>query len=198
MDLQHRPPPTVESVVCEGPFMDITDIIAEQHDEQRRLFGYIQELKGSESDALTAIWNRLHGLLDAHAEGEEKHFYPRLLQQGTGAADGKSAKAETLDAIKDHNDIRDAATAVGGHQVGSSGWFDAVAHADVVNSKHMSEEERQALADFRHNVSTDERHALGRDFLAFVSAHLSGVKPVDKNPQDYVRAHEHGRQSEHA
>ncbi len=166
--------------------MDITEIILAQHNEQRRLFGFIQQMHGSDRDQLQAVWNRLEGFLAAHAEGEEKFFYPRLLKEGSGAADAKSAEAETKDAIKDHNKIRDAAKAVGKEDVGTDTWFKAVAKADVENSKHMSEEERQALADFRCTASLEERHRLGIDFLAFVSAHYMGVKPVDKDPKAYV------------
>ncbi len=166
--------------------MDITEIILAQHNEQRRLFGFIQQMHGADRHQLEAVWKRLEGFLEAHAEGEEKVFYPRLLKEGSGAADAKSAEAETKDAIKDHNDIRDAAGAVGKEEVGSDAWFKAVAKADVKNSEHMSEEERQALADFRCAASLEERHRLGVEFLAFVSNHLMGVQPVDKNPEAYV------------
>jgi hypothetical protein len=176
--------------------LDITEIILDQHNEQRRLFGFIQEMHGSGKEALAAVWKRLHGLLDVHADGEEKFFYPRLLKEGSGAADSDSAADETRDAIKDHNEIRDSAKAVDGHEVGSGDWFAAVARADLANSKHMSEEERQALADFRCNASVEERHRLGVQFLAYVSAHLMGVKPVDKDPDRYVS--EHQRQPEPA
>ena len=170
--------------------MDITNIILEQHNEQRRLFGFIQEIGGEDTDALGAVWERLRRLLETHAEAEERFFYPRLLKEGTGAADGGSAKEETSDAIHDHNEIRDAARAVDQHELGSKGWFAAVAKADLANSKHMSEEERQALADFRCNASLDERHELGVRFLAFYSAHPGGVPSIDKDPKDYVERHE--------
>ncbi len=166
--------------------MDITEIILAQHNEQRRLFGFIQQMHGEDAETLTAVWKRLQGFLDAHAEGEERFFYPRLLKQGSGAADAKSAKDETKDAIKDHNKIRDAGKAVDKEQVGSDAWFKAVAKCDFENSEHMSEEERQALADFRCNASVEERHRLGVQFLAFVSNHLMGVKPIDKDPEAYV------------
>lgn len=170
--------------------MDITDIILEQHNEQRRLFGFIQEIDKGETDSLKAIWKRLAGLLDAHAEGEERFFYPSLLKQGEGAADADSAEEETRDAIEDHNKIRDAAKAVDKEDVGSEAWFKAVAKAETENSEHMAEEERQALADFKANAPVEERHQLGVKFLAFVSRHITGVKPVDKDPDDYVKEHQ--------
>ena len=171
--------------------MDITDLILEQHNEQRRLFGFIREIDRSDVEALSAIWNRLRGLLDAHAEAEEQFFYPALLKQGSGASDAASAAAETRDAIEDHNEIRDAAKEADAHDVASNEWFKAVCKADLENSKHMAEEERQGLADFRRNSSLEERHRLGVQFLAFVSEHRMGVKPVDKDPDRYVKQHQH-------
>lgn len=167
--------------------MDITEIILDQHQEQRRLFAFLREIDRGDRDSLAAVWKRLQGLLDAHAEGEERFFYPSLLKQGSGASDAPSAKEETHDAIKDHNDIRDAAKSAGDHEVGSDEWFKSVCKADLANSKHMAEEERQALADFRTNASVDERHRLGVQFLAYVSGHILGVKPVDKDPDAYVK-----------
>jgi hypothetical protein len=178
--------------------LDITRIILDQHSEQRRLFGHIQEMRGGDREALRCVWNRLRGLLDAHAEGEERHFYPRLLKEGSGASDADSVEDETRDAIKDHNEIRDTAKAVDDHAPGTDDWFQAVAKADLANSKHMAEEERQALADFRHHASLEERHELGVKFLAFVSAHLTGMKPVDKDPKAWVEKHEREPQPDHA
>jgi len=167
--------------------VDITEIILDQHDEQRRLFAFLREIDRGDRDSLNSVWKRLQGLLDAHAEGEERFFYPSLLKQGSGASDAPSAKEETHDAIDDHNKIRDAAKSADKHEVGSDSWLKSVCEADLQNSKHMAEEERQALADFRTSASVDERHRLGVQFLAFVSGHILGVKPVDKNPDAYVK-----------
>jgi len=170
--------------------LDITDIILEQHNEQRRLFGFLQEIDPGDIESLKPICARLRGLLDVHAEAEERFFYPRLLKEGKGASDADSAADETRDAIEDHNEIRDAAKEADAQDVGSDAWFKAVCKADLANSKHMAEEERQGLADFRRHSSVEERHQLGIEFLAFVSRHLTGVKPVDKDPDRYVKEHE--------
>lgn len=166
--------------------MDITTLILDDHHEQRRLFSILQEIGTSDTDALQAVWGRLRDLLDAHAEAEERHFYPKLLQVGTGAADADSAAEETEDAIEDHNEIRQAAAAVDTEELGSSAWFDALAKADQVNGDHMAEEERQGLPDMRRNVSLEERHALAVKFTSFMHHHRDGVAPVDKDPETYI------------
>lgn len=170
--------------------MDIADIILDQHNEQRKLFSLVQQIDADDHDSLIAVWKRLRVLLEAHAEGEERFFYPSLLKEGSGAADADGPDDETRDTIEDHNKIRDAAAAVDTKEVGSDAWFKAVADADVENSNHMAEEERQALVDFRNSAPLDQRHALGVKFLAFVSAHPTGVEAVDKNAERYIKEHQ--------
>lgn len=169
--------------------MDITSAILDDHHEQRALFAVIEQVDAGETEALAAVWRRLKILLEVHAEAEEKHFYPRLLKLGTGANDADSPEAETEDAIDDHNKIRDAAEDVEKHEVGTSGWFEAVAKANLENSKHMAEEERQALADFRRHASLEERHELCLRFLTFKYRHLNGVDARDKDAKEYIREH---------
>ena len=166
--------------------MDITRLIEDDHAEQRRLFALIDDVPDAEVGALTAVWGRLRALLDAHAEAEERFFYPELLKIGHGAADSDSAKDETKDAIKDHNEIRDAGSAVETCKVGTDEWRQAVAKANEANSDHMAEEERQGLADFRQHASLELRNELAIRFAEFQSNHLTGVKPVDKDPGRYV------------
>ena len=63
-----------------------------------------------------------------------------------------SAEPETLDAIHDHNEIRDAIAAVARPPAGSPGWHDAIAAVNQANGDHMAEEEREGLTDFRRRV----------------------------------------------
>jgi hypothetical protein len=165
--------------------MDITQLIADDHAEQRRLFALIDQMSAADRDALKAVWSRLRALLDTHALAEERFFYPELLKVGRGA-DDESPVEETRDAIKDHNEIRDTAAAVDKQELGSSRWFAAVAAANKANSDHMAEEERQGLTDFRRHADLGLRHRLGVQFIGFESEHLTGVKPVDRDVDAYV------------
>jgi len=165
--------------------MDITQLIADDHAEQRRLFALIDQLSPNDRDALKAVWSRLRGLLDTHARAEELHFYPELLKLGRGA-DHESPDEETRDAIKDHNEIRDTAGKVDKQELGSPEWFDAVAAANKANSDHMAEEERQGLTDFRRHADLELRHRLAVQFIGFELEHLEGVKPVDLDVDSYV------------
>lgn len=171
--------------------MDITQLILDDHAEQRRLFAVIEQIDPHEVDALAAVWLRLSAFLGVHAEAEERFFYPELLKLGEGAndADDGTVEGETEDAIKDHNKLRDAVKAVEAHDVGSPRWFEAVGQANVVNSEHMGEEERQGLTDFRLNADLTTRHALAVKFAAFEAEHIAGVKAVNKDPETYIDDH---------
>jgi len=166
--------------------MDITEVILEQHHEQRRMFAYLDEMPRDDKEGLAAVWGRLEVLLEVHAEAEERFFYPRLLRLGRGNPDG-DVEDEVEDAIKDHNEIRDAVRDVGGHEPGSEAWWTAVWAARKANDDHMGEEEREDLLDFRHHVDLQTRHDIAVDFLRFECRHYEGVPLRDKDPEAYVR-----------
>jgi hypothetical protein len=165
--------------------VDITQLILDDHQEQRRLFALIEEIPRQDTDSLAAVWKRLRALLDLHAEAEERHFYPTLVQLGKGGG-GSSPDEETEDAIDDHNEIRDTAAKVEEHDVGSDAWYEAIAACNKANGDHMAEEEREGLTDFRQHISLEIRHNLGVSFAAFEAEHVTGVEPVDKDPQTYI------------
>src|SRR5580704_7209867 len=168
-----------------GGAVDITQLILDDHHEQRRLFAILEQL--DDPAALEVVWGRLAAFLELHAEAEEEIFYPALLQAGLRAGTAGQAEDETLDAIGDHNDIRDAIAAVAGHQAGSPGWRDAIAAVNVANGDHMAEEEREGLTDFRREASLQRRHDLAAAFAAFEARNVTGVRPVDQDPEQYVQ-----------
>jgi hypothetical protein len=170
--------------------MDITQLILDDHHEQRRLFAMLEQIDSANTSALTAVWSRLATFLEVHAQAEEEIFYPELLRLALAPQPVTSAEPETVDAIHDHNEIRDAIAAVPDEGVGSPAWRDAVAAVNVANGDHMAEEEREGLTDFRRRVSLALRHDLAVRFAAFEAQHYAGVQPVDKDPEAYVREQE--------
>jgi hypothetical protein len=167
--------------------MDITEVILHQHAEQRRMFSMLEEWPRDDEDGLDALWKRLEILLEVHAEAEERYFYPELVKLGEGAGDADSVEEEVEDAIKDHNEIRDAIRSVRRCKAGSDKWWEAVVEANVANSDHMAEEERQDLADFRRHADLQQRHDIAVAFLRYESMKAAtGVPPKDKDPEEYV------------
>jgi hypothetical protein len=169
--------------------VDITQLILDDHAEQRRLFATLEQLPRDDIRSLTAVWQRLGLFLDLHAEAEEQVFYPALLHLAESGGLALDPKAETLDAIHDHNDIRDAVADVANHPVGHDDWYEAIARANKANGDHMAEEEREGLTDFRRHASLQERHDLAVAFAAFEASHATGVKPEDKDPEEYIDEH---------
>jgi hypothetical protein len=163
---------------------DITQLILDDHETFRREFAALDDT--DEPERLLEIWGPLAALLEVHAAAEEAIFYPQLLRRG----DDAEAETETVDAIGDHNDIRDGVREAARHPIGSSQWWDAVRKTRVANSDHMAEEEDDALADFRRNTPLSVRVDLGHQFLKFKTDHSDarGLDTSDKDPQGYVDA----------
>lgn len=169
--------------------MDITQLILDDHHEQRRLFSILEQIDPDDVRALAAIWARLAAFLEIHAEAEERIFYPALLKVGEGAGGKEDAEDETEHAIRDHNKIRAAVAAVAKHKVGTPGWYAAVAAANKENGDHMAEEEREGLTDFRRTADLAARHKLAAAFAAYEAMNFEGVRPVQKDPKAYVAEH---------
>ena len=166
---------------------DITDLILDDHTWFRQRFIALDDAggrgAGGDDAALQKVWEPLAQRLDLHAIAEEQIFYPRLLEFG------KDPEDETLDAIGDHNDIRDGIHDAARHPVGTGEWWDAVRRAREANDEHMAEEEREGIADFRRHAPADLRESLGRQFAGFLDEHrtTAGVDTSDKDPEGYVR-----------
>lgn len=169
--------------------MDITQLILDDHHEQRRLFAILDEIDDGDVKSLGAVWDRLATFLEVHAEAEEELFYPALLKRGEGAGGKSSAASETQDAIKDHNEIRDAVAAVASHPIGSAAWRKAVTAANKANGDHMAEEEREGLTDFRRQAPLKLRHDLAVRFATFEALHITGVTALNKDPKAYIAEH---------
>lgn len=163
---------------------DITQLILDDHEWFRERFRRLDELRAqSPPDAaeLLAVWRPLAARLDLHAVAEEEIFYPQLLKRG------EDPEEETLDAIGDHNDIRDGVHDADRHPAGSDPWWAAVGQARIANDEHMAEEEREGIADFRSNAASGLRESLGKRFNEFMETHsASDIDTSDKPPEEYV------------
>lgn len=165
---------------------DITMLILADHEWFREQFAkldYLRARPGAKSSALETVWRPLADKLDVHAYIEEAIFYPQLLKRGVDDPEG-----ETLDAIGDHNDIRDGVRDANAAEIGTNEWWAAVGRTREANDDHMGEEEREGLSDFRRHAPAGLREALGRQYGDFMAEHPTtrGLDIVDRDPQDYV------------
>lgn len=151
--------------------MDITELILNDHHEQRRMFALLDDIDRADLEALGAVWTRLKILLEVHATAEERLFYPRVLDLGVGAGGKDSSAAETKDAIGDHNQIRDGIARAGRHQVGSDDWWAAIA-AKLYPSADIRAE---SFAETR-GIFVDA--AIGNVPFADVVLHTQGATPA--------------------
>jgi hypothetical protein len=165
---------------------DITVLILAEHDEFRARFTDLMDLRdfGPTSECETR-WDIVSDLLEVHAKAEEEIFYPVLLKRGSD-----KASDETVDAVGDHNQIRDAIALAGQSEVGSDWWWAAVQSCRDANDEHLAEEERDVLPDFREHTSEQLRSELGETWLKFHADHQAaqGISTADVNPEGYVQA----------
>jgi len=174
---------------------DITDLIRADHEWFREQFAKLDDLRARtpvNRSALARVWRPLGDKLDVHAYIEEKIFYPQLLTRGADDPEG-----ETLDAIGDHNDIRDGVRDANTAGIGTEEWWAAVSRTRSANDDHMSEEEREGLSDFRRHAPIGLREALGRQYDEFMAAHptTEGLRIVDRDPERYVEQVENAPRS---
>jgi hypothetical protein len=174
---------------------DITMLILADHDWFREQFAKLDDLQAQtpvDQRALERVWRPLADKLDVHAYIEEKIFYPQLLKRGTDDPAG-----ETLDAIGDHNDIRDGVRDANAAAIATDGWWAAVGRTRLANDDHMGEEEREGLADLRRHAPIGLREALGRQYREFMAQHptTKGLSIVDRDPESYVELQEGAAQS---
>ena len=163
---------------------DITDLILDEHEDFRRRFVQLWDLRPTgDPGALAAAWQPLADLLEVHASAEEEIFYPVLLKRGSD-----EAPAETNDAIGDHNEIRDAIRAAARLETGSDPWWEAVLECRKANDEHLAEEERDVIPDFREHCDQARRLSLGGQWVAFHAEHRAarGISGEDIDPQEYV------------
>lgn len=162
---------------------DITVLILSEHDAFRRSFTEIEAL--TDPEELGRRWRELADALEVHASGEEKVFYPELLQ------DVDDSEGDTEHAVKDHNEIRETTQAVDGHEVGSDAWWEAFRAAREATVDHLGEEEDDVLPPFQSQVSEDKRTELGMAWVAYRDAHdgAKGLSGGEKDPEAYVEEH---------
>jgi hypothetical protein len=165
---------------------DITDLILDEHEEFRRQFVALWDLRRAGEGKAIAVWQPLADLLEVHASAEEQIFYPVLLKRGSD-----EASAETDDAIRDHNEIRDAIRAAAGTDPGGRAWWEAVLACRKANDAHLAEEERDVIPDFREHSDQELRDQLGVRWVAFHVDHRGArsVSGDDLDPVEYVAEH---------
>ncbi len=162
----------------------ITDRIRLDHDWFRRHFGAVENARDNVLE-LSLLWDELSARLEVHAAAEEALFYPRLLKDDAEAAD------DTIDAIRDHNDIRDAIREAERHEIGDVRWWAAVHDACNANNEHMEEEEDGPLKEFDAVASAAEQAELADAFATFETSHAGGrgISEEDQDPTRYVTEH---------
>ena len=167
---------------------DITDLILAHHEWFREQFARLDDAEAADAVATRTrcarCGTRCATKLDLHAIAEEEIFYPQLLRRG--AEDPEEA---TLDAIGDHNDIRDGVHAAEAPRSARPSGGRPSREAREANDEHMAEEEREGIADFRANAPIGPARGARppvRPLLRAAPRRPTASNVSDKDPQRYV------------
>lgn len=152
-----------------GQAADVIELIMADHRRIRRLGQALDDAvrrsdRYSADWMLSQFWQRLAGLLEAHARAEEEICYLSMFGPGAHAAERRR------EAIADHDDIREAIGEASLQRTGSALWWRASGDALTVAAEHMEREERGVLADCLPRLTLTRRRELGRQWSAFLAA----------------------------
>jgi hypothetical protein len=156
-----------------GPPADVVELILADHRRIRRLREVLDDAvrRGAASGpawVLGHVWERLAELLEAHTWAEEEICYLSMSESSPDPAEWRRA------VIADHDDIREAVGEAALRPAGSALWWAAVSAALAINADHLDREERDILAGWLPRLTMSQRHELGHQWLAFVSAWRTG------------------------
>ena len=151
------------------------------------MFAMLEEWPRDDHEGSPPIWTRLEILLETHAEAEEKYFYPELLRSAPVARTPSPSTRRSRTPSRTTTTSASRCARSGAAAPGRTTWWTAVIDANVHNSDHMGEEERQDLADFRQRASLELRHEIAVQFLRYEAVRAAeGITPRDKDPEAYV------------
>jgi hemerythrin superfamily protein len=130
---------------------DVTELIETDHREVEALF---EQFKNDNSKQ-TAM--KICGELDAHADAEEKVFYPAVRSD---VPDGDKLAGEAVD---EHSEARQLIGRIKNTK-DDSHLADLVNELEQAISHHVQEEESEMLPKARRTLGADRLDALGSEF----------------------------------
>jgi len=130
---------------------DVTKLIETDHREVESLFAQFK----SDSSKQTAM--KICEELDAHADAEERVFYPAVRD---AVPDGDKLVGE---ANEEHGEARQLIGRIK-NTADSEHLADLVTQLEQAVSHHVSEEESEMLPKSRQALSTEHREELGAEF----------------------------------
>ena len=142
----------------------------------RTLLADIETALGQPADTdsraeLLRRWKTFAALVEVHADAAEEIGFPALFGRARTVA-RDSARAT-------HDDIRETVGETRLYRSGSRPWRLAVSAACAAVAVHVHDLESGALARFRREASMPTREALGRQWMAFVTARMADGKGYD-------------------
>lgn len=159
-----------------GITTDITEILAEQHQQVDELIEQLENGEGNRREVFAALADNLA----AHALVEEQVFYPAIT--------AKDTKGELLEAVEEHLAIKRILADMITMRLDDDHFIAklSVLKEQVAHHAH-EEEEKELFPKVREMMSIDERAALGNEYLAKFEEVLA-THPLRNVPSDTAAA----------
>ena len=130
----------------------IYHILKEEHREVQKMFKQILDSESFQAD----IFSQINQALMAHMQGEEKHFYPRLV-----SAD--ETHELTLEAIEEHNAAKQLQSTIADSD--SEVQFAKTQVLSEMIDHHVEDEEKELFKAAKKVLSKEDEMEIGRLFL---------------------------------
>ena len=155
---------------------DIVELILTDHARMRALLADVETALGQPDDTesraeLFRRWETFAALVEMHADAAEEIGFPALF--------GRTPTVARDNARAAHDDIRETVRETRLYRSGSRPWRLAVSAACAAVAVHVHDLESGALARFRREASMPTREALGRQWMAFVTARTADDERYD-------------------
>lgn len=156
---------------------DVIELVMADHRRIRRLREMLENgvrrgPAGRSGWMRIQIWDRLAELLEAHMSAEEEICYLPMSRSGSVSPERR------LDAVADHDDIREAISEARLQFAGSPLWWAAARAVLAASGDHLDREERDMLAGWLPRLTMSQRLELGNQWLVFTAARWLEPIPV--------------------
>ena len=145
--------------------MSILDSIKQDHEEVKALLEEMADSSRQATGRREEMAVKLTGLLLAHMEGEEKVFYPRLLEI-------EDAHEDTLEAFEEHHVAKTLLGELGQTRPEADRWKAKVTVFTEIIDHHIEEEEDTLFDHAEEAFEDEELDEMDQEFMRVKQASL--------------------------
>jgi hemerythrin superfamily protein len=134
--------------------MNAFELLKADHEKVSGIFERIDDAGDGDTGVRRSLFAQVKSELEAHAHIEETIFYPALRQEA-------ETQEIVLEAIEEHQEVKDLLAEIEGIPVDSDDWSDKVTELKEAVEHHVGEEEGEMFDKARDVLSQQQIEELG-------------------------------------